>query len=87
VIPHLLVTLSAALECNGTPSSYFPVNKPHAKGDQVIVPIPKTKNSISSSFQISFSYRFYDRFPVNELRLYHVEIDDIQLVHIWVGLN
>jgi hypothetical protein len=85
----LLITLSAALECKGTPSSYLPVNKPHANGDQVIVPIPRTKKSICVLIEksSSFSNRFYDKFPVDELRLYHVEIDDIQLVHIWVGLN
>ncbi len=47
------------------------------------------KNSICVLIEksSSFSNRFYDKFPVDELRLYHVEIDDIQLVHIWVGLN
>ena len=82
-------TFNAARECNGTPSSYFPDNKPQAKGDQVIVPIPG--RNIHRSFRMKIvwiqSNRFYDRFLVDELRLYHVEIDDIQLVHISVGLD
>jgi len=85
------ITLSAALECNGTPSSYFPVNKPQAKGDQVIVPIPRRRKFefffYLKIFLIFFSNQFYDKFLVDELQLYHVEINDIQLVHISVGLN
>lgn len=34
----------AALEHSGTPSLYFPVINPQAKGDQVIAPTPERLN-------------------------------------------
>lgn len=34
-------TFIAALELSGTPSLYFPVSMPHAKGDQVMAPTPE----------------------------------------------
>ena len=81
-----MTTLSAALECNGIPSSYFPVSTPHASGDQVIVPIP-IDNLFNCQSYFYCSNLFYDIFPVNKLRPYHVEKNYIQLVHISVGLN
>lgn len=42
-----LVTLRAALEYIGTPSSYFPVSIPPARGDQVIVPTPTERRNIN----------------------------------------
>lgn len=40
-------TLRAALEYIGTPSSYFPVSTPPARGDQVIVPTPTEERDIN----------------------------------------
>jgi hypothetical protein len=76
-------TLSAALECSGTPSSYFPVSNPHANGDQVIVPIPKDlfQNFFKEKISI-FVNLFFEKHLVEVFQLFHVEINDIQLVHI-----
>ena len=81
------VTFSEARECSGTPSSYFPVNRPHPNGDKVIVPIPERKTRSLLLEKSSPSHQFYDRFPADDFPLSRVERDGIPLVHIWVGLN
>ena len=48
-----LLTLSAALERVGMPSSYLPVSMPHANGDQVIAPIP-TRNNMARNTAHSY---------------------------------
>lgn len=75
------LTFNAALECNGTPSSYLPDNKPHANGDQVIVPMPRGEPRIEDSPEYSGdSNQSYGRFPEDGFPLYHVERDGIPLV-------
>ena len=74
-------TFNAARECNGTPSSYLPDNKPHANGDQVIVPMPRDEHRIENSPEDSGgSNQSYERSLEDGFPLYHVERDGIPLV-------
>jgi hypothetical protein len=51
--------------------------------------LQEIENSIFlfKNIRFCFSNQFYDKFLVDELQLYHVDRNDIQLVHISVGLD